>query len=297
MLITTLLALALAAPQQYTLTLTLTDATKYAKPELLAEPADVVKLLKDDKVVVLDARPRKEYLAGHAPGARWVDRGAWNKADVADARPDRWADLIGALGIDGSLPIVIYDDDRSREASRVWWILRHWGLDDVRVLHGGWKGWREVGDSVTAEPAIIPVKPKLKRAADRHASREQILKLLKSGKIHQIIDARSKEEYCGEKTTAKRNGAIPGAKHLEWSDTIDAKTGRFKSAAELKKLLEDAGIDPDKPTTTYCQSGGRAAVMAFVFELMSGNPAANYYRSWAEWGNDPDTPVVTPRKK
>jgi thiosulfate/3-mercaptopyruvate sulfurtransferase len=297
MLVTIMLALALAAPRQYTLTLTLTDLTKYAKPELLAEPADVVKLLKEDKVVVLDARPRKDYLAGHAPGARWVDRDAWNKAIVTDTGPDKWIDLIGALGIDGSRPVVVYDDDRSREASRVWWMLRHWGLGDVRVLNGGWKGWRKVGDSVAAEPAFTAAEPKLKHTAERHASREQMLELLKGGKIHQIIDARSKEEHCGEKATAKRNGAVPGAKHLEWSDTIDAKTGRFKSAPELKKLMKDAGIDPDKPTTTYCQSGGRAAVMAFVFELMSGKPAANYYRSWAEWGNDPDTPVVTPKKK
>lgn len=284
MLITALLALALA------------DAPKYTKPGLLAEPVDVKKLIADDKVIVLDARPRKDYLAGHAPGARWVDLAAWNKAVVANESVEKWADRVGAFGIDGSLPVVVYDDDRSREASRVWWMLRHWGLDDVRVLNGGWKGWRKVGDSVPAEPAVTAAKPKLKRTAERHASREQMLELLKGGKLHQIIDARSKEEHCGEKTTAKRNGAVPGAKHLEWSDTIDPKTGRFKSAPELKKLMEDAGIDPDKPTTTYCQSGGRASVMAFVFELMSGKPAANYYRSWAEWGNDPDTAIVTPKK-
>lgn len=294
--IITLFALALAAPQQYSLTLTLTDVTKYAKPEMLAEPTDVVKLLKEDKVVLLDARPRKDYLAGHAPGARWVDLASWNKAVVANDGVEKWADRIGALGIDGSRPVVVYDDDRSREASRVWWMLRHLGLDDVRLLNGGWKQWREVGDSVTAEP-VTSAKPKLKRIAERLASREQVLDLLKGGKTFQIIDARSKAEHCGEKATAKRNGAIPGSKHLEWSDTLDPKTGRFKSAPELKKLMDDAGIDPDKPTTTYCQSGGRAAVLAFVFELTTGKPAANYYRSWAEWGNDPDTPVVTPKKK
>jgi 3-mercaptopyruvate sulfurtransferase SseA len=37
--------------------------------------------------------------------------------------------------------------------------------------------------------------------------------------------------------------------------------------------------------------------MAFVVELVSGKPARNYYRSWSEWGNDPKTPIVTPKKK
>ena len=68
---------------------------------------------------------------------------------------------------------------------------------------------------------------------------------------------------------AKRAGAIPGARHLEWSDLLDKRTGKFKPAPELEKLFADAGIDPKKPATTYCQSGGRASVMAFGLELIS----------------------------
>jgi len=48
---------------------------------------------------------------------------------------------------------------------------------------------------------------------------------------------------------------------------------------------------------TYCQSGGRAAVMAFTLELMGAKDVANYYRSWSEWGNAEDTPIVRPKKK
>ncbi len=109
------------------------------------------------------------------------------------------------------------------------------------------------------------------------------------------MDARSAQEYCGTLETAKRNGAIPGATHLEWSDTVDP-TGRFKSPKELTQLLRRAGIDPVRPTITYCQSGGRAAVMAFVLELMGGKDVRNYYRSWGEWGNAEDTPVSRPKK-
>ena len=139
-------------------------------------------------------------------------------------------------------------------------------------------------------------EPDLKAESKRLASKDDLLKELEKKSLGQLIDARTKDEHCGESKTAKRNGAIPGSKHLEWSDTVEKKTGRFKSAAELTKLFEDAGIDPSKPATTYCQSGGRASVMAFVLELMSGKEARNYYHSWAEWGNDSDTPVVKPRK-
>src|SRR5207248_2451846 len=109
--------------------------------------------------------------------------------------------------------------------------------------------------------------------------------------------ARSDDEFLGAASGAKRQGCIPGAVHLEWSDLIDARTQKLKPAAEISKLLQQAGIDPQKPVVTYCQSGGRASVAAFVVELMGGEKVKNYYRSWAEWGNADDTPVAKPGKK
>src|SRR5262249_509141 len=117
-------------------------------------------------------------------------------------------------------------------------------------------------------------------------------KSLDGGKL-QIVDARSEKEYCGvEKLTNKRAGAIPGARQLEWVDLLDQEAYRFKPAAELRRLFEQAGISLDKPTTTYCQSGGRASVLAFGLELMGAKDVSNYYSSWNEWGNTDDTPVA-----
>ncbi len=36
---------------------------------------------------------------------------------------------------------------------------------------------------------------------------------------------------------------------------------------------------------------------AFVLELMGGRQVKNYYRSWAEWGNDQETPIAQPKEK
>jgi thiosulfate/3-mercaptopyruvate sulfurtransferase len=105
------------------------------------------------------------------------------------------------------------------------------------------------------------------------------------------------KEYCGDTRTAKRNGAIPRARHLEWKDLIDPKTSRFKPPAEMTRLFKAAHINLDRPTVTYCQSGGRAAVLAFTLELMGAKNVRNYYRSWAEWGNDEDTPIEKPKPK
>jgi thiosulfate/3-mercaptopyruvate sulfurtransferase len=146
---------------------------------------------------------------------------------------------------------------------------------------------------------MIPSPDKFvaKARPEKLATKEQLLDSLQSGKL-QIVDARSEKEFCGiEKLTNKRAGAIPGAKQLEWIDLLDKETQRFKSAAEMRKLFEQAGIALDKPTAAHCQSGGRAAVMAFGLELMGAKDVSNYYPSWSEWGNASDTPVVPGKAK
>jgi thiosulfate/3-mercaptopyruvate sulfurtransferase len=238
----------------------------YPRPDLLVEAGDLAKA-KDFRV--LDARGKGTYLDGHVPGAVWVDHVTWARA---------------------------FDDSRAKDAARIWWILRYWGVRDVRLLNGGWRAWQAAGGPVEkGENRARALEVKLGPQVARLATKKQIVEGL--GGKPQILDARSADEFCGKADTAKRNGAIPGAAHLEWSDTLDPKTGRFKSAGELTKLFKEAGIDPSRPATTYCQSGGRAAVLAFVVELMGGKEVRNYYRSWSEWGNAEDTPIVKPKPR
>ena len=272
-------------------------ADAYPRPELLIEAAELKKPEAARQYVVLDARGKGGYKDGHVPGAVWLDAVTWERGFRDGQDEQAWARRIGGLGISVDTPVVVYDNALAKDAARMWWILRYWGVKDVRLLNGGWRAWKAAGGKVeTGENAPRAVEAKLSPVRSRLAAKEQVKKWVE-GKTEQILDARSTKEYCGEAQTAKRNGAIPGAKHLEWSDTLDKKTGRFKSAAELTKLFQDAGIDPARPTTTYCQSGGRAAVLAFVVELMGGKEVRNYYRSWAEWGNAADTPIDKPKKK
>jgi thiosulfate/3-mercaptopyruvate sulfurtransferase len=270
----------------------------YPRPDLLVEADELEKVLADQTPVqLLDARPRVQYAEAHIANAVWVDTAAWAKAFADGQHPDDWSVRLADLAVTPHTRVVIYDDSQSRDAARIWFILRYWGVKDARLLNGGFAAWKaNRGQTTTEKPGIAkPQVVNLDKQSARLATKDQLLKLLKD-KPPQIIDARSTGEYCGTQETAKRNGAIPGAKHLEWSDTLDKKTGRFKNADELTKLFKEAGIDPSKPAVTYCQSGGRAAVLAFTLELMGAKDVSNYYRSWAEWGNDPDTPVEKPKK-
>ena len=270
----------------------------YPNPNLLVEPAAIVKPEESKKFIVLDARPREKYAKGHVPGARWVDHAEWAKGFGEGIDADAWGKRIGALGVSADSRVVVYDDNHSKDAARVWWMLRYWGIEDVRLLNGGWIGWQAGKHPVgTVGAAPVPVTFAAKARSGRLATKDDLLKSLDGGTL-QIVDARSEGEFCGiDKLNNKRVGAIPGAKQLEWIDLLDRDTQRFKGPSELKKLFNGAGIKLDKPTATHCQSGGRASVMAFGLELMGAKDVGNYYKSWSEWGNAENTPVVTPKKK
>ena len=267
---------------------------RYARADLLLEPSELVKPDVAKEFRILDARPKSDYQTSHIPNAVWVDHDAWSKTFAQGQDVKQWQQLLGRLGINIDTRVVIYDDQSTNRAARIWWILRYWGIRDVKLLNGGWKGWAAAHGPTTQDvPKIEATEVTLTPHPERLATKDLLMKWLqkREGRPVQIIDARSESEYCGEANTAKRNGAIPGAIHKEWTEVIDKKTQRFKSPQELAELFEEAGIKLNQPSVTYCQSGGRAAVMAFALELMGAEYVRNYYRSWSEWGNAEETPI------
>lgn len=274
-------------------------ADQYPQPNLLMEPAELAKPEVAKQFIILDARERIKYEGAHVPNAVWVDHATWSKSFGNGDDAKGWSQRIAALGINGKSKVVVYDDNMSKDAARIWWILRYWGLEDVRLLNGGWPTWtqdsRMLQKDGTTKPSpgnfvAVPISKRL-------ATKQSLLDSLKKNNV-QIVDTRSEGEFCGtEKMTNKRAGAIPGAKHLEWSDLLDKETQQFKPADQIRKLFQDAGINVNQPTATHCQGGGRASVMAFGLELMGAKDVSNYYKSWGEWGNADDTPIVPGKPK
>jgi thiosulfate/3-mercaptopyruvate sulfurtransferase len=202
------------------LTLALAAApVSYPNPSLLVEPADFAK--SPTAVRVLDVRGRNLYDRGHAPGAVWVDVMAWSRA--FNANPDDsagWAKRLGAAGVDPAKPVVVIGE-AVNEAARTWWLLRYWGCSDVKLVNSGWAGYVAASGPVSTDDVKpAPITVTLTPRPERLATKRQLLDALK-GQPPQIVDARSKDEFCGTAETAKRNGAIPGAVHLEWNETLD----------------------------------------------------------------------------
>ena len=259
----------------------------------LASFDEVQKRLGSPELRLLDARPRAEYDKGHAPGAVWVDSKA---AQALAGRPggltDRaaWEAWIEPIGIGPKTEVLIFDGAKQLDASRLWWLLGYLGVEKVGLINGNFPLWKAEGKPVTTDsPRVEPVAFHVAFKASRYATRDDVLTALKSGQAA-IVDARSKEEYTGEKKSSKRGGHIPSACRLEWSDLVD-KDGRFLEESALRSRLVELGIKPGDPVITHCQGGGRASVDAFAFERL-GFPTRNFYLGWSDWGNADETPVV-----
>src|SRR5438067_3949125 len=138
----TLLCLALLAPGADP------KPAGYPRPELLIEAEELKKPEVARGFRILDARPAEKYKEGHIPNAVPVDHATWEKAFAEGQDPQKWAVLFAQVGVDPNLKVVVYDDNLSKDAARVWWILRYWGVKDVRLLNGGWKAWVAAGGDV-----------------------------------------------------------------------------------------------------------------------------------------------------
>lgn len=252
----------------------------------LADPEDVARLLDDPRLRVYDASVRLErapeggpygvvsgrdrYVDEHVAGAAFADiAGALADPGAPHAftlpSPERFAAGAGALGIRPGVHAVVYAQESPMWATRLWWLLRYFGFDDVSVLDGGLPAWRAARADVEA---IV---------ADGGAC---------------LLNALRPEAFRGEGPSSySRPGRIPGSVNVPWTGLIDEHTNRFRPGPELAAALAAGGVRADEPLVAYCGGGISATVDLFALALVGRRDARLYDGSLAEWTADLALPV------
>ncbi|MBV9566652.1 MAG: sulfurtransferase, partial [Hyphomicrobiales bacterium] len=208
--------------------------------------------------------------------------------------PEQFSRQMSELGIGDTNTIVVYDGAGLFSAPRVWWTLRIFGARDVRILDGGFPKWLSEGRPVEAgftkrPPAHFTARFKAEAVADTLRVREA----LETGAA-QVVDARPAERFTGEAPEIRPgipSGHMPGALNAPSSTLLDH--GRLKSPEALARVLDDAGVESDRPVITSCGSGVSAAIVSLALDELGRPAEALYDGSWTEWASTKGMPVAT----
>jgi thiosulfate/3-mercaptopyruvate sulfurtransferase len=257
----------------------------------------------------------EEYAEGHIPGALYLDTnsledpGDWNRRS-----PEAIEAALVALGVTRDTTVVLYGRDTEGHANEKWpgrragqiaatralMILRYAGVDDVRLLDGGYDWWVQGGNPVetvervpTPAPAFgatIPMRPEvivdIDEAKEIIADRDRAaLVSVRTWREH--IGLVSGYNYIGPAGRIK--GDVWGncgtdAYHMQHYRNID---NTMRAYPEIAANWAEAGITPDKWVAFYCGTGWRASETWFYAYLQGWERIAVYDGGWFEWSQDP----------
>ncbi len=222
-------------------------------------------------------RGRELYLEGHIPRASFLDvehdlsapPGTPPHHGGRHPLPDEghFARSAGNAGIGPGVFVVAYDQGMTGGAARLWWLLRHFGHEDVAVLDGGieaWLGPLRAGEEEVEHARFVP-RPRRGDTIDA----TELERRLDDGRLA-LVDARAPERYRGEvEPIDPVAGHIPGARNVP-----------FTAAADMPADVLEAD-----EIAVYCGSGITACVDLLTLARAGREDAKLYPGSWSDWSS------------
>jgi len=257
----------------------------------------------------------EEYAEGHIPGALFLDTN-WleDPADWNRRSPEVIDAALRSLGITSDTTVVVYGRDTEGDAKEKWpgrragqiaatralMILRYAGVDDVRLLDGGYDWWVQGGNPLetvlrTPTPVdsfgvTVPVRPEV--IVDIDEAKEIIADPAGAA----LVSVRTWREHIGDVSgynyigpAGRIKGDVWGncgtdAYHMQHYRNID---NTMRAYPEIAANWDEAGITPDKWVAFYCGTGWRASETWFYAYLQGWQRIAVYDGGWFEWSQDP----------
>jgi thiosulfate/3-mercaptopyruvate sulfurtransferase len=230
---------------------------------------------------------RKQYQENHIEGAYYLDLNLDLSSSVqkhGGRHPlpdfDKLAKKLSQIGINSSETIVVaYDDSRFAFASRLWWLLRYMGHEQVAVLDGGFAGWK---DQNYATSSTIPVdgigkfipsfQPELVVDIEMVKSRKDLPEVV-------LIDSREGDRYRGEREPIDPiAGHIEGAVNYPWMEVTNEQGFVIENQGDRWQEVKNA-----QEAIVYCGSGVTACVNLLSLKLAGIETGKLYAGSWSDW--------------
>lgn len=257
----------------------------YTRPEALISVYELNQRIYDPGIFILDTRGRSfkvyqsSYPFGHIPGAVPILHEKYSHPAYFDriAPPLQLENLLGGLGVSNDSTLVLYGNDGLQ--ARVYWAVKMYGYDNVKILDGGLEKWKESSYDITPASSGRPAE-----TFEFDLTKSNIeLMLATLNEVEAaidnvncvIVDARNRDEYL--------YGRIPGSVNFSCTELLN-DDHTFKPLSDLKALVEEKKITPDKKVIVYSNSGVRSSMIWFALSELLGYPSVkNYDGSYNEW--------------
>lgn len=246
------------------------------------------------------------YTQAHLPGAGYIDTHWLEAPPLWQALPlDQLQDCAQRLGLGGDSTVVLYGRTTAA-AARAALLLMVAGVQDVRLLDGGFDAWLNAGGLVQSGPPPAPSTagpaPTALRPCPHYLLQTPELRLALRDPRTRLVSIRTWDEFLGRTSGYSyipARGEIPGAVWGHAGDNDDMHSvssfqrpdGRMRPAAEIAALWAEAGVQPTDPTIFYCGTGWRASVAFFYAWVMGWDHIRVYDGGWLAWSSDPANPV------
>lgn len=236
---------------------------------------------------------RARYEQGHISGAAFLD--------LYDELSDRskpgmfplptvsqFETIMSKNGVGPGTVVVVYSAVRPSWATRVWWLLKYHGFDQVVVLNGGWEKWQKLGFPVDKTVRSYPEAIfKADLRPDLLANKDDVIKAMNGSAV--LVNALSKAQFDGtDPTHFGRPGHIPNSQNLPFPSLLEEDMATFRSPTEIKAITSKFSKEK---VIAYCGGGIGASALAFAMELAGHDPVTLYAGSMDEWSSDPSLPV------
>lgn len=186
---------------------------------------------------------------------------------------------VSKLGLQKTDRLIVCDRAGNFSAPRVAWTFQVFGHEHVYLLNNfpeyeKYKYPIEKFQSSSSSGA----SEYRSQGIDREAflTFEQFIEIVSSKELREkynILDARSYERFTGDAPEPRPglpSGHAPGAKSLPFNKVL-GENNLFLDQAKLKKVVESAEVDPEKPTIVMCGTGVTACILKAALDSIGFN--------------------------
>jgi thiosulfate/3-mercaptopyruvate sulfurtransferase len=257
----------------------------------------------------------EEYEENHIPGALYLDTN-WLESPVDWNRrsPEELDEAVRSLGITRDTTVILYGRDTEGDANEKWpgrragqiaatraaMILHYCGVDDIRLLDGGYDWWVRAGNPLETEirepTPVASFGVQIPQRPETIVDIDEAKEILADRDGAALVSVRTWSEHIGKVSgynyigpAGRIAGDVWGncgsdAYHMQHYRTVD---NTMRAYPEIAANWEEAGITSDKWVAFYCGTGWRASETWFYAYVMNWPQVAVYDGGWFEWSQDP----------